>query len=291
MIHPVRIAHRGASGSAPENTLPAFERAVQIGVDAIEIDVHGTSDGHTVVIHDASMDRTTNRSGPIRELTLEQIRAADAGSWFHSDFAGAKVPLLEEAIEVTRHRALLLVEIKADFMAERVLQTVDEMDASSQIVIQSFSAETIRRVKVLNPSIPVALLKGKLPTTPSRVRARRMVKEVLAAGANALAVWHATLTPQFYEEMRKRAISVWAWTVDEEVIIKDMVQMGVQGIITNHPERLNLVLGDLEADGLTQVPLGRRRRLKRSRWGRRRRLKKLGKSLAVPDETEPLAKE
>ena len=278
MIHPVRIAHRGASGSAPENTAAAFERAIQIGVDAIEVDVHGTSDGRVVVIHDPTLDRTTDRSGWVREQTFEQIRHADAGAWFGAQFRGEQVPLLEEAIETTRHRALLLVEIKGDFLAEKVLQIVGETDAADQVVIQSFNPETIRRVKLLDAGIPTALLIGKLPAAPSRVRARRLVKQVLEVGANALAIWHTTLTPSFFEEMRKRAVSVWAWTVDEELVMRDMVQMGVQGIITNHPERLNGILEDLEEAGLIQTPLGRRQRLKPTRWGRRRRLRKLGKS-------------
>ena len=280
MIHPVRIAHRGASGSAPENTAAAFERAIRIGVDAIEIDVHGTSDGRVVVIHDATLDRTTDRRGLVRQQTLDQIRSADAGTWFGREFKGAQIPLLEEAIETTRHRALLLVEIKGEFLAEKVLQIVDDMEAADQVVIQSFNPETIRRVKLLDAGIPTALLIGKLPAAPSRVRARRLVKQVLEVGANALAIWHATLTPPFFEEMRKRAVSVWAWTVDEELVIRDMVQMGVQGIITNHPERLNGILENLEAAGLIQAPLGRRQRIKPTRWGRRRRLRKLGKSRA-----------
>ena len=278
MIHPVRIAHRGASGSAPENTAAAFERAIQIGVDAIEVDVHGTSDGRVVVIHDPTLDRTTDRCGWVREQTLEQIRHADAGAWFGRQFRGEQVPLLEEAIETTRHRALLLVEIKGEFLAEKVLQIVGETDAADQVVIQSFNPETIRRVKLLDAGIPTALLIGKLPAAPSRVRARRLVKQVLEVGANALAIWHTTLTPSFFEETRKRAVSVWAWTVDEELVMRDMVQMGVQGIITNHPERLNGILEDLEEAGLIQTPLGRRQRLKPTRWGRRRRLRKLGKS-------------
>ena len=120
-----------------------------------------------------------------------------------------------------------------------------------------------------------ALLVGKLPTSPSRMRARRMVRQVLELRANALAIWHATLTPPFFEEMRRRAVSVWTWTGDEESIMRDMALMGGQGIITNYPDRLNRVLEEMEDEGGIQPPLGRRRRLKRSRWGRRRRLRKM----------------
>ncbi len=125
------------------------------------------------------------------------------------------------------------------------------------------------------PVLPTALLVGQLPTTPSRVRARRMVQQVLQVGANVLAIWHATLTPPFIEEMRKRGVAVWAWTVDQDIIMRDLAMMGVEGIITNYPDQLNLVLDDLIDEGRLEPPLGRRQRLARSRWNRRRQLRKL----------------
>ncbi|HIC68220.1 MAG TPA: hypothetical protein EYO90_01670, partial [Candidatus Latescibacteria bacterium] len=185
MIHPVRIAHRGASGDglAPENTLAALESSIQMGVDVLEIDVRGSKDGGVVVIHDAMMDRTTNTTGSVSELTLEEIRQADAGSWAGPSFKDQRVPLLEEVLDLARHRVLVLVEIKGDYIGERTLQIIDDLNATSYVVLQSFSAETVRRVKALNPAIPTALLVGKLPASPSRVRARRMVSEVLEVGA------------------------------------------------------------------------------------------------------------
>ncbi len=279
MIHPVRIAHRGASGDglAPENTLAAFEKAIQIGVDVLEVDVHATLDNRIIVIHDATLDRTTDRFGVVRELTFDEIREADAGSWCGGQFKDERVPTLDEVLDLARHRALVLVEIKADYLAERVLQTIVEMDAVSQVVIQSFNQQTIKRIKLLEPSIPTALLMGNLPTTPSRVRARKMVRDVLAIGANSVGLWHNVVTPALLEEMRRRALSVWTWTVNEEIAMRDLVQMGIHGIITNHPDRLNNVLEDLEDEGLVQPPLGRRRRVKRGRWSRRRSIKKAQK--------------
>lgn len=279
MIHPVRIAHRGASGDglAPENTLAAFEKAIQIGVDAVEVDVHATLDNRVIVIHDATLDRTTDRFGVVKEMTFGEIREADAGSWYGAQFREERVPALEEVLDLARHRALVLIEIKADYLAERVLQNIVEMDAVSQVIIQSFNQQTIRRVKLLEPSIPTALLMGNLPTTPSRVRARKMVRDVLAVGANSVGMWYNVVTPALLEEMRRRALSVWTWTVNEEIAMRDLVQMGIQGIITNYPDRLNHVLEDLEDEGVVHPPLGRRRRVKRGRWSRRRRIKKAQK--------------
>jgi glycerophosphoryl diester phosphodiesterase len=178
-------------------------------------------------------------------------------------------------LDLARHRAQVLLEIKSDFIAERVLQIIFESGAEDQVVLQSFNPQTVQRVKLLAPQLPASLLVGQLPTTPSRVRARRLVAQVLEVGANALSVWHATLTPPLIEEMRKRAIAVWAWTVDEEIIMRDLAMMGVQGIITNYPDRLNAVFDDLVDSGQIQPPLGRRQRQKRSRWSRRRQLRKM----------------
>ncbi len=282
MIHPLRIAHRGASGRglAPENTLAAIERAIQTGVDAVEIDVHGTADGAVVVIHDSTLARTTDCQGAVRDLTLAEIRRADAGSWFDPSFEGERVPTLEEVLDLARHRALVLIEVKSDYLAEKVLQIIDSMDAVSQVMVQSFNPQTVHRTKLLSPGLPAALVVGKLPTQPSRVRARKMVRELLEVGANALSIWHTVLTPQFFEEMRRRGVSVWTWTVDDQIVMRDLVHMGVQGIVTNYPNRLNETLGELEAEGLIQVPIGRRQRLKKSRWSRRHRLKKLKRRTA-----------
>ncbi|MDA0336645.1 MAG: glycerophosphodiester phosphodiesterase family protein [bacterium] len=280
MIHPVRVAHRGASGSglAPENTLAAFERAIQLGVDAVELDVRASRDGVLVVMHDPTIDRTTDREGPVAELTFAQLREADAGAWFGSQFVGQQIPTLQEALDLLRHRALAVVEIKADWLAEHVLKVAHEVDVVDQIIIQSFSPETVRRSNAVDPSVPTALLLGKLPTSPARMRARRVAREVLEVGANILNVWHAALTPPFFEEMRKRGVTVWTWTVDEQAVLRDVIQMGVQGIISNYPDRLNHVLVELEQEGAILVPMGRRQRLKPSRWRRRRQIRMVSRS-------------
>lgn len=279
MIHPVRIAHRGASGSghAPENTLAAFERAIQLGVDAVELDVRATRDGVVVAMHDATIDRTTDREGPVDEWTYAQLRDASAGGWFGPDFADERIPTLQEVLDLVRLRALAVIEIKAGWLAEQVLRVATEVDVIDQIVVQSFDPETVRRVNAVDPSVPTALLVGKLPTSPSRMRARRVVGDVLAVGANILNVWQGALTPPFFEEMRRRGVTVWTWTVDEEAVMRDVIQMGVQGVTTNHPDRLNGVLEALEQEGAILVPMGRRQRLKPSRWKRRREIRRVSR--------------
>jgi glycerophosphoryl diester phosphodiesterase len=270
VIPPLRIAHRGASGRglAPENTLAAFEKALDIGVDMLEIDVRVTGDGQLIVLHDPSLDRTTDCEGIVREMGLDEIRQADAGD-------GERVPILREVFDLARNRAPILLEIKSDFIAERVVQAIADAQIEEQVVVQSFNPQTVERVKRLAPHLPSSLLIGELPTTPSRVRARRLVSQVLEVGANTLSIWHATLTPSLIEEMRKRGIAVWAWTVDEEITMRDLAMMGVQGLVTNYPDVLNNVLDDLMESGQAQPPLGRRRLRNRGRWARRRQLRKM----------------
>ena len=262
MTAPVRIAHRGASGQglAPENTLAAFALALQIGVDALEIDVHATRDGQIVVLHDADLQRTTDRRGLVHELTLDQVRQADAGGWFGAQFRGERVPTLREVLDLARNRALVLIEVKADFIAERTLQIIADAKAGEQVVLQSFNPETVRRIRCLEPGFSVAQLIGKLAGTSARRQARKLAQKLLQDGANALAIWHGALSPAFLDEMRKRAISVWTWTVDEEEVMRDLALLGVQGIITNYPNRLNRVLDGLIRDGLLQPPPGGRKR-------------------------------
>ena len=126
-MHPwIRIAHRGASGSAPENTLAAFEKAIEIGVDAVELDLHGTADGEVVVIHDTSLDRTTNHCGPVNQTTLETIKRADAGGWFAPEFVGEPVPTLVEALECIAKQTIAVLEIKDPLIAETVVARIRE---------------------------------------------------------------------------------------------------------------------------------------------------------------------
>jgi len=273
MIPPLRIAHRGASGSglAPENTLAACERALREGVDAIEIDVHATLDGHVVVLHDSTLDRTTDRSGEVARMTFAQVREADAGAWFGAELAGERVPSLAEVLELARRRAMVVIEVKADHIAERVLQTIAAAGAVDRVVLQSFSAETVRRLKVLEPRIPAAWLLGRVVPGPTRPRARRLVRQLLELGASAASMWCGTLTAAFVEELRLRALSVWTWTVDEEAALRSAISMGVDGIITNYPDRLNRVLDELQQGGHLLPAAGRRSRWVRHRLWRRPR--------------------
>lgn len=249
---------------APENTLAAVERALDLGVDLVEIDVHVTRDGQVVVLHDATVDRTTDGRGAVRDMTLPEVRRLHAGLWFDPPFADARIPTLEEVLDLTRKRALLLIEIKARGISEQVVEAIQDLRATEDVILQSFHPASVRQARELERRIPAALLVGRVPVGHTRGRGRSLVKKALKVGANALALSYHAATPSLVDEVHRRAMSLWVWTVDEEIAMQKMVQIGADGIITNHPERLHRLL-----TGEVVVP---RRRLFLRRGTRRRRL-------------------
>ncbi len=238
----MRIAHRGASGKglAPENTLTAIKKALDMGVDLVEVDIHLTADGHSVVIHDRMVDRTTNGTGLVSTMTLSQIRELDAGSWFGDEFRGEQIPTLEEVILMCRYKALVLIEAKTVEVAEAAAVRVRAMRAQSRVMIQSFHGAGIRAVNRLDRRIPTAfLMTGGEATLRRRTG---VVKRVLKLGANALALNYRAARPDLVAQFLARAMGFWVYTVDREEDMRAMIEMGVGGIITNYPDRLNRVL-------------------------------------------------
>ena len=240
-----RIAHRGASGQglAPENTLAAFEKALEVGVDAVEIDVHLTADNQVVVIHDRTVDRTTDGSGPVDTMTLGEIRELSAGSWYDPSFRDQKIPTLEETLDLIGWRSLLLIEAKTEEAAEKAVAIIRARRAQSRVVMQSFLGPAVRTVNRLDNRIPTAFLM----TGGEAVLRRKtgVVKRVLKLGANALALKYTAATPDLVNMFLSRAMGMWVWTVDEEEDMREMIDMGVGGIITNYPDRLNKVIGEM----------------------------------------------
>jgi glycerophosphoryl diester phosphodiesterase len=238
----MRIAHRGASGAgmAPENTLAAIEKALEIGVDLVEIDIHLTADGHPVVIHDRTVDRTTDGSGAIDTLTLAEVRELDAGGWYDKAFKGQRIPTLEEALEAVGRRALLLIETKTEEAAERAVTVIRSRRLQTHTVMQSFQGQAVRAVNRLDRRIPTAFLMSGSEAVLRRKTG--VVKRVQKLGANALSLNYRAARSELVLQFLNRAMGFWVWTVDEEEEMREMIEMGVGGIITNYPERLNRVM-------------------------------------------------
>ena len=237
-MHPwIRIAHRGASGSAPENTLVAFKKAIEIGVDAVELDLHGTADGEVVAIHDSSLDRTTNLRGNVNQATLETIKHADAGGWFADEFADESVPTLAEALECIGKKTIAVLEIKDPLISEAVVAKIHETHTPDLTVIISFHTIVLQTVRSIEPRIPTGWLIGN----NNNASTVQLCQQLGKLGSSLLNVNHQLITAEFAYEVRRRGIALWCWTVDDLVRIREMKALGVQGITSNYPERFTKV--------------------------------------------------
>ncbi len=244
MVRPQVIGHRGAPAEAPENTLAGFRRALTLGVDAVEVDVHLSADGEPVVIHDPVLSRTTDGYGLVGSLSLAALRHLDAGRWFGEGFAGERIPTLLEALDVLRP-VRVIVELKNGpvrypGIAERVAAVV-RASGHGTVTISSFDHPLLREVRAVAPSLETAVLYSARPVHPLR-----LAEDV---GAGILhPFWHY-LTPDAVAAAHEAGLRVETWLVDEPDDLARVVAMGVDGVITSHPERLRTLL-----IGLTPSP-------------------------------------
>jgi glycerophosphoryl diester phosphodiesterase len=234
------IAHRGASGHAPENTMAAFRRAVELGARFIETDLQITRDARVIAIHDLTLDRTTNGNGQVHVLTLEQIRALDAGAWFGDGgpYAGERVPTLEEILVFAKeHDVIFYLEIKSGSawgIEHAVVAALREQNASARVVILSFDPGSIESVRQLDST----MMTGFLCEHPSA----DLVERTVRVGARQLIARGDLLTAAVVEKAHQAGLQVVGWTINEPEQMRRLIAAGVDGIITDFPERLLSVL-------------------------------------------------
>jgi glycerophosphoryl diester phosphodiesterase len=223
-------AHRGAPRYAPENTLASFRTALDDGVESIECDVQRTKDGHPVVIHDQTVDRTTDGHGPVGSFTLDELRRLDAGRWFAPAFAGERIPLLDEVLTLVGTRALLRVEIKNAPTAYRgieaqVLDAVRRHGLEDDVMVTSFDHECVRTVRTLSPRSATGIIfTGRLIDAPAAAR---------AAGANAVCMNWAYVTEAGVAQAHREGLLVYAWPVDDDGRFRHCRECGVDGVTSN----------------------------------------------------------
>ncbi len=224
--------------------MAAFEKAAALGADGIEFDVHLSADGVPVVIHDASVDATTDGSGPVAALTLAQLKRLDAGAYFSPQFAGETIPTLEETLAAFGSRLLLNIELKSvslrDNGLERAsLDQIAQHDLSEQVLISSFNPFALRRVKRLAPHILTGLLYA--PDLPIPLRRAWLA---CIAPHEARHPQHTMVDAQYVAWARARGYRVHPWTVDDADEMTRLIDLGVDAIITNHPDLLHNLLAD-----------------------------------------------
>jgi glycerophosphoryl diester phosphodiesterase len=232
---PLRIGHRGAAGTHPENTMASFRRAMEIGVDGLEFDVHRTLDGHLVVIHDAAVDRTTNGSGLVMAMTLEEVQALDAGSWKGPQFAGERVCTLRELIRATPPQIHLFLELKAgsihyNGIEEEVVALLRDEGALGRTQISSFDHHALKRLHEIAPNLPLGMLFADNLLDP--------VALALEIGCEALHPAWEWVTEEMVEAAHAAGLKVNTWTVNHPFAIARVKAFGVDGIISDFPDRL-----------------------------------------------------
>lgn len=239
---PLNFAHRGASYEAPANTLAAFLLALEMGADGLELDVQLSRDGQVVVIHDFTLEATTDGQGRVADKTLDELQKLDAGGWFDSDFAGQRIPTLQQVIEAVGQHLLLNVELKTtnlrdDGLAAAVVHIVEENHLLDRVILSSFNPLALWRVRRLNPWIPIGLLYA--PDMPLFLR-RAWLRPLLRP--DALHPHHTQVDAALLRHARQHGYRIHTWTVDDPGEMWQLMRDGVDLIITNRPDLLTQVL-------------------------------------------------
>ena len=218
----LRIGHRGARAYAPENTLTSFKKAIEIGVDAVELDVRKTKDNQLVVIHDADVKRTTNGEGLVSELTLKEIKGFDAGS-------GEKIPTLEETLDFLDKKVKVFIELKETGIEKQVLSIVHEKGLEKNVVIVSFLEDALKKVRELDKDIETGLIYA---------RHKNPLKAALELKANyLLALYRFTHTANV-EKAHECGLKVIVWTINSPEEVEEYAKKGVDGIASDKPDIL-----------------------------------------------------
>jgi glycerophosphoryl diester phosphodiesterase len=241
MRKPWIIAHRGASGHTPENTMAAFERAVQLGAGFIETDLHLTRDAQFVAIHDATLERTTNGRGAVRDFTLAELRRLDAGKWFDRDYMGQRIPTLDEILEFARKNDVIFyLEVKYDAawgMHHSLMAALQKAENAARTIVISFDQTTLAALRRVDASIMMGLLADE--------SGKDYVKDTLELGARQLCPQASLVTRELVERAHGADLQVATWTVDDVDEMRRVITAGVDGIMTNFPDRLRGVIEDL----------------------------------------------
>ena len=230
MKFPIIIAHRGANSFAPENSLAAFQKAIELGCEGIELDLRYTGDRQVVVFHDRNTFRMTGEHGSVRRLSLDQLRRRRL---FHPDFPFEKIPTLPEVLEIAGKNTLINLDIKKESVShngfeENILRILLDMGFIENVVISSFNPFILKKIKALHPGVQVGFI----------FRNRSSMMMLNGSPVESLHARYRILSQRYLQALRHRADKVYAWTVDKEKAMLTMIQKGVDGIITNRPELL-----------------------------------------------------
>ncbi len=230
---PLVLGHRGASHDAPQNTLAAFRRAVEVGADGIELDVHLSRDGVPVVIHDSKVDATTDGTGSVSTMSLAELQALDAGSHFDAQFSGERIPTLEEVLTEVGADLLINIELKAgrtEGLVDAVAAVIKRTEMQARVWFSSFKPYLLYQARDLAPEIPCGLLYAPVS-----------VGSLLLAPITPYEARHpyfAMVSERSVRRMHRRGLRIFVWTLDDPEMARQLAAWGVDGIITNEPAEI-----------------------------------------------------
>ncbi|MBR0630955.1 glycerophosphodiester phosphodiesterase [Bacillus altitudinis] len=228
------IAHRGSSSAAPENTIAAFDVAVEQGADYIELDVQMTMDQHIVVIHDDTVERTTNGNGLVKSYTLDQLKKLDAGSWFDQQYTNERIPTLQEILERYSQRIGILIEIKHPKrqigIEKAVARIINQFAYSRHIIIQSFDVHALQRIKAFAPSLRTALI-----IKPDAFKLTKRKLTTYSSFANGLNMKKTMINRWWIDRIHTFGMDVFIWTVKDQKTADRIKKYPINGVVTDNP--------------------------------------------------------
>lgn len=219
----LRIGHRGAAGYAPENSLVSIQKAITLGVDLVEVDLRRTRDGRLVLLHDERVNRTTNGIGHVADMTLDQVQKLDAGD-------GQRIPTLEEALQAAHGRAGLILELKVEGIGQQACAIVRRCGFKEPVIYASFFTAELPPIRDIDPNAATMALIGKLPKDP-------IIYATDVRATHGGLRWR-TVTPALVQAYHKAGLQVFVYTVNNVQDIQKMQSLGVDGIISDFPDRL-----------------------------------------------------
>ncbi len=248
-MRPYVIAHRGISGRYPENTQLSFQKAIEAGADWIELDVHLTADNAVIVSHDWTADRCTDGHGAFNLKTLQEVKLLDAGIRRGAEFAGTRIPTLDEALDFMGDgRIRLCIEIKGATTGDNLrvawetVRILQKRGFMRYVVLSSYNPEALKAIKTWEP-----LIATSLDPTPQdgSLTPWELCQQVLKYNINAMMHDYAKITPELLDEAHQHGFSLWAWTVNQPDEMRRMVEMGVDAIMTDYADTLRTVVDEM----------------------------------------------
>ena len=243
-LKPMVIAHRGGSKLAPENTLSAFKNALKLGVDMVDIDVHLSKDGELIVMHDFSIEKTTDGVGEIKNLTLEELKKADAGSWFDSRFTNERIPTLGETLALINSDKILFIEVKGGNsvypgIEEKVVDEIKKYKALKWVIVKSFDLNSILRIKKLYPELSTFYLSGNnFEKDYISIQNNSSEAKEIKRNFDGIAMHFSKLDAEKVETIKNYGLKVFTYTVNEKNDLQKVISLKVDGIVTDAPDIL-----------------------------------------------------